>query len=160
MFFFLMIRRPPRSTLFPYTTLFRSVGARPHPVEEAPHGGILAVDGEALAVLAEQAVAELHHAADAHVLDLRVALLGQKARELFEIRRVELGGARAGVGVVGEVGGELLDQAVYVYGFIVELVSTLRPLRGLRLSARSLRSLVSISASRLWPHPATPSERS
>src|SRR2546425_11839368 len=32
-FFFLMIRRPPRSTLFPYTTLFRSRSAansRPH----------------------------------------------------------------------------------------------------------------------------------
>src|SRR5256885_6202638 len=28
-FFFLMIRRPPRSTLFPYTTLFRSRPARP-----------------------------------------------------------------------------------------------------------------------------------
>src|SRR3712207_7092104 len=29
-FFFLMIRRPPRSTLFPYTTLFRSrAGAAP-----------------------------------------------------------------------------------------------------------------------------------
>src|SRR5258706_16208543 len=27
-FFFLMIRRPPRSTLFPYTTLFRSSCAR------------------------------------------------------------------------------------------------------------------------------------
>src|SRR2546425_12778998 len=27
-FFFLMIRRPPRSTLFPYTTLFRSKIAR------------------------------------------------------------------------------------------------------------------------------------
>src|SRR2546427_7012384 len=27
-FFFLMIRRPPRSTLFPYTTLFRSGGDR------------------------------------------------------------------------------------------------------------------------------------
>src|SRR5438876_2240942 len=27
-FFFLMIRRPPRSTLFPYTTLFRSHSAR------------------------------------------------------------------------------------------------------------------------------------
>src|SRR2546426_1429087 len=27
-FFFLMIRRPPRSTLFPYTTLFRSCTAR------------------------------------------------------------------------------------------------------------------------------------
>src|SRR3712207_8090323 len=25
-YFFLMIRRPPRSTLFPYTTLFRSTG--------------------------------------------------------------------------------------------------------------------------------------
>src|SRR6266511_6080167 len=30
-FFFLMIRRPPRSTLFPYTTLFRS---RPAPEEQ------------------------------------------------------------------------------------------------------------------------------
>src|SRR6266403_190870 len=30
-FFFLMIRRPPRSTLFPYTTLFRS-----HPVPAVP----------------------------------------------------------------------------------------------------------------------------
>ena len=28
-FFFLMIRRPPRSTLFPYTTLFRSKGNTP-----------------------------------------------------------------------------------------------------------------------------------
>src|SRR3712207_7740301 len=27
-FFFLMIRRPPRSTLFPYTTLFRSLASR------------------------------------------------------------------------------------------------------------------------------------
>src|SRR5438874_7018985 len=28
-FFFLMLRRPPRSTLFPYTTLFRSRAAAP-----------------------------------------------------------------------------------------------------------------------------------
>src|SRR3712207_8754386 len=27
-----MIRRPPRSTLFPYTTLFRSLGAPPEPL--------------------------------------------------------------------------------------------------------------------------------
>src|ERR1022692_5198505 len=33
-FFFLMIRRPPRSTLFPYTTLFRSAQA-----ELPPRGG-------------------------------------------------------------------------------------------------------------------------
>src|SRR3712207_8625104 len=43
-FFFLMIRRPPRSTLFPYTTLFRSGGdhrcgpppALPHALRPAP----------------------------------------------------------------------------------------------------------------------------
>src|SRR6266536_5939414 len=29
LFFFLMIRRPPRSTLFPYTTLFRSPAGAP-----------------------------------------------------------------------------------------------------------------------------------
>src|SRR3712207_8883544 len=29
-----MIRRPPRSTLFPYTTLFRSTGETPHHVVE------------------------------------------------------------------------------------------------------------------------------
>src|SRR6266705_3959585 len=29
-FFFIMIRRPPRSTLFPYTTLFRSVNEFHH----------------------------------------------------------------------------------------------------------------------------------
>src|SRR3712207_8642857 len=35
--FFLMIRRPPRSTLFPYTTLFRSMAdaGRGHEVEHA-----------------------------------------------------------------------------------------------------------------------------
>src|SRR5688572_31806239 len=38
-FFFLMIRRPPRSTLFPYTTLFRSGGdpLRDHPPHEPRH---------------------------------------------------------------------------------------------------------------------------
>src|SRR2546425_4682372 len=36
-FFFLMIRRPPRSTLFPYTTLFRS-GFRAIQDEDAPPG--------------------------------------------------------------------------------------------------------------------------
>src|SRR2546430_13403990 len=36
-FFFLMIRRPPRSTLFPYTTLFRS--ARVERSQAAKHSG-------------------------------------------------------------------------------------------------------------------------
>src|SRR5436305_11136747 len=34
-FFFLMIRRPPRSTLFPYTTLFRSATPRPRAAQAA-----------------------------------------------------------------------------------------------------------------------------
>src|SRR2546429_7534985 len=37
-FFFLMIRRPPRSTLFPYTTLFRSQVGKVHGIER-PAGG-------------------------------------------------------------------------------------------------------------------------
>src|SRR2546427_4527342 len=50
-FFFLMIRRPPRSTLFPYTTLFRSQlavrDALAAPGEDLHHavGGIRAVQG-------------------------------------------------------------------------------------------------------------------
>src|SRR3712207_8752529 len=35
MFFFLMIRRPPRSTLFPYTTLFRSDDRRQRRARES-----------------------------------------------------------------------------------------------------------------------------
>src|SRR3712207_7531737 len=38
-FFFLMIRRPPRSTLFPYTTLFRSGLLRAVPGGLRPLGG-------------------------------------------------------------------------------------------------------------------------
>src|SRR5574341_214845 len=45
-FFFLMIRRPPRSTLFPYTTLFRS---RPGDKSVAPAGFLAGFDGFQLA---------------------------------------------------------------------------------------------------------------
>src|SRR6202041_3341400 len=41
-FFFLMIRRPPRSTLFPYTTLFRSAGG----VRLFEAGGAWDADGD------------------------------------------------------------------------------------------------------------------
>src|SRR2546429_3333734 len=37
LFFFLMIRRPPRSTLFPYTTLFRSPRREVHRAGEGVH---------------------------------------------------------------------------------------------------------------------------
>src|SRR3712207_8565125 len=36
--FFLMIRRPPRSTLFPYTTLFRSLADNRHSRGQEPRG--------------------------------------------------------------------------------------------------------------------------
>src|SRR5256885_10251522 len=54
-FFFLMIRRPPRSTLFPYTTLFRSrPGRSQHPlhavVGESEDRDIGGVSGEAIGV--------------------------------------------------------------------------------------------------------------
>src|SRR2546426_4957234 len=38
-FFFLMIRRPPRSTLFPYTTLFRSRALRSWSCSSTRRGG-------------------------------------------------------------------------------------------------------------------------
>src|SRR6202012_6219153 len=38
-FFFLMIRRPPRSTLFPYTTLFRSKVIHRRPRQDNDIGG-------------------------------------------------------------------------------------------------------------------------
>src|SRR3712207_7761304 len=37
LFFFLMIRRPPRSTLFPYTTLFRSNNINVNAAEDSYH---------------------------------------------------------------------------------------------------------------------------
>src|SRR3712207_7427137 len=48
-----MIRRPPRSTLFPYTTLFRSGSEHLHPAELAAPGR-----SEQLAILVEDAGAE------------------------------------------------------------------------------------------------------
>src|SRR6267143_2491487 len=60
LFFFLMIRRPPRSTLFPYTTLFRSRRAAlgpPASRQDVPHHVV---------VREEQRV--LRHVADAPLL--------------------------------------------------------------------------------------------
>ena len=48
-FFFLMIRRPPRSTLFPYTTLFRShVDEQSRAEDDGDHAPVdaLNVDGD------------------------------------------------------------------------------------------------------------------
>src|SRR3712207_7467936 len=53
LFFFLMIRRPPRSTLFPYTTLFRSdlrLVGRVGRVELAPREDLVDGRGDVVAV--------------------------------------------------------------------------------------------------------------
>src|SRR6266480_5098773 len=55
LFFFLMIRRPPRSTLFPYTTLFRSRSSRC-----SPPGSRIRTSGEPLlATRSEEHTSEL-----------------------------------------------------------------------------------------------------
>src|SRR3712207_8045262 len=65
-FFFLMIRRPPRSTLFPYTTLFRSVRKRPvrrtvrGVAVECVRGDITSQDDVAAVVNAANARSEEH----------------------------------------------------------------------------------------------------
>src|SRR5229473_6587128 len=46
LFFFLMIRRPPRSTLFPYTTLFRSHALGGAWQGDIHHGGTASVRSE------------------------------------------------------------------------------------------------------------------
>src|SRR2546425_1274318 len=94
--FFLMIRRPPRSTLFPYTTLFRSVVAGL--VGEGVGGGLAAV----------VAVAEGAVGVEGHAPVGRVAELG--GRE----------GVGLGVRVVGEDAGggavEDCDRAALGHG--------------------------------------------
>src|ERR1051326_9250242 len=53
--FFLMIRRPPRSTLFPYTTLFRSTPA----TEEFDAHGVFCEDGSEAQDRSEEHTSEL-----------------------------------------------------------------------------------------------------
>src|SRR2546429_9777354 len=79
-FFFLMIRRPPRSTLFPYTTLFRSEGGE--------------WDPPVLATIASQGdgVAELVAALDRHYLHLQQSgkLVARRRQRLAERTRAAL----------------------------------------------------------------------
>src|SRR2546422_7892830 len=69
-FFFLMIRRPPRSTLFPYTTLFRSLihheeepaarhGQHPVPHETLRRGGHLELSKRPAGGRSEEHTSEL-----------------------------------------------------------------------------------------------------
>src|SRR3712207_1418779 len=89
MIFFLMIRRPPRSTLFPYTTLFRSL-TTPLLVGDLPFGSYEASDERAI-VTAQRFVKE------AGVDAVKLEGGGQSAQRAAAI-------VRAGVPVMGHVG--------------------------------------------------------
>src|SRR3712207_8448002 len=80
-----MIRRPPRSTLFPYTTLFRSGGVDPLPV--AVHQLELFEDAvELLGVLAD----DLEGGDQVlHPLLRHLALVGVGGRERLQLRSEE-----------------------------------------------------------------------
>src|SRR5260370_39890119 len=79
-FFFLMIRRPPRSTLFPYTTLFRSAQAGRQHQRTRFEAALTAVMGRPFGWLV---VAEPTGLLDAEVAELRsqVAVLRQHDEE-------------------------------------------------------------------------------
>src|SRR2546430_9387224 len=70
-FFFLMIRRPPRSTLFPYTTLFRS----PAPAAAAPSEVLINVAaspaGASWTALAERTLARAAARSEEHTSELQ-----------------------------------------------------------------------------------------
>src|SRR5260221_11702198 len=87
-FFFLMIRRPPRSTLFPYTTLFRSPGAGPEPAAGLPAGAAahgLAAGGAAAHLGVPQRVQELRR-----VLDHRPSGVGRPGPPTGGLHRAAL----------------------------------------------------------------------
>src|SRR5260370_28978458 len=93
-FFFLMIRRPPRSTLFPYTTLFRSqgvdVGGRPDQADLARclfrrHVTWRADDGAGARLLGFAARSEEHTSELQSHLNLVCRLLLEKKKKKVAI---------------------------------------------------------------------------
>src|SRR3712207_8021904 len=78
MMFFLMIRRPPRSTLFPYTTLFRSAKAQ-RLLEYAPRYGSLEAVEEAVRWLIGQGVVTVPGSGN---LDFRCIIRDRKSTRL------------------------------------------------------------------------------
>src|ERR1035438_5490117 len=97
-----MIRPPPRSTLFPYTTLFRSVVAHQH----GAHLGLIQVHGKAVdavgklehlaghdlvqAMQAGNAVAQRDDGANLVYLDALLVVLDLLAEQLGDLIRINL----------------------------------------------------------------------
>src|SRR3712207_6902416 len=71
-----MIRRPPRSTLFPYTTLFRSL--RPHGRGPGPHAGLPAAPAP---VERQRSAARRFGAGEEPSVACRVGSAGRRSEE-------------------------------------------------------------------------------
>src|SRR2546430_9749054 len=76
-----MIRRPPRSTLFPYTTLFRSEGAVPIDVVDGPVVS-KSGDGHALATGNARLLHQVLEPANALFLRPAYVCLGKEDRDI------------------------------------------------------------------------------
>src|SRR3989454_2226150 len=84
-FFFLMIRRPPRSTLFPYTTLFRSPLRR---LRAHPGGGRTGLRGHPRAHPADRGQGAAEARSEEHTSELQ-SPCNLVCRLLLEKKKVE-----------------------------------------------------------------------
>src|SRR5438309_5651723 len=84
-FFFLMIRRPPRSTLFPYTTLFRSQLSANRSVEPAAGRGRSRQFAGARAAGVHRGRSEEHTSELQSQFHLVCRLLLEKKKEYFNL---------------------------------------------------------------------------
>src|SRR3712207_8226415 len=85
--FFLMIRRPPRSTLFPYTTLFRSIRATGVAEADAIAKRAEALATESEAVIAQQVADKLRSEEHTSELQSRQYLVCRLLLEKKQTRR-------------------------------------------------------------------------
>src|SRR2546425_11434520 len=109
-FFFLMIRRPPRSTLFPYTTLFRSL------VAAVVAGGAIGIEADEPR---QPSGAAVHLVRDLFVIDA----FEQLARESHTGRVAPL--AQLIEEAVGDELQPLLDQLVMDLALLLDLLGGL-----------------------------------
>src|SRR6266704_5536099 len=89
-FFFLMIRRPPRSTLFPYTTLFRSRSAWAVPLCAAGCALSLLVSAPGGFAQGRPARSEEHTSELQSRFDLVCRLLLEKKKQLTIVSHISM----------------------------------------------------------------------